>query len=104
MKEDIIIVTLLFSLVLFPLTACHHRSSSFLLYTTLFLLLSIVFLKNNIETYDKKDFFPWNEVNIVKKRNREDTVIDCAWRLDQKENDDIFHIDDPVISRYSNSS
>lgn len=104
MKQDIVLIALLCSLILFPFTAMIDKRSSFLLYGAVFILLSLILWKGTMERYDKMDFFPWNEVNIVRKRNREDTVVDCAWRLDQKDNDDIFHMDDPVISHYSNSS
>ena len=74
-----------------------------ILYAGVLVLLLVFYQKNKTEEmYDEMDFFPWNEVNIVKKRNRESTVIDCGWFLDQNKSDNIFKMDDPVLSPYSN--
>jgi hypothetical protein len=60
-----------------------------------------------VEEYDRMDFFPWNEANLVKKRDRDSTVIDCAWYLDQKDDNDnnnLFKLSDPTVAEYDNLS
>jgi hypothetical protein len=96
-------MVLLSSLVLFPWVAHYRHRTSLVLYTAVFCAALVYTQKYSTEHYkNKMDFFPWNEVNLVKKRSPESTVIDCAWRLDQKDNPDIFYMDDPVLSHYSN--
>lgn len=102
--NELLILLFLFSLLLFPLVACRHREMSLFLYSAVVVLLLMFYGKdeNTSETYDRMDFFPWNEANLVKKRHPNSTVIDCAWSLDQNKSDNVFQMSDPVISRYTN--
>lgn len=102
-RDDKILIALLSSIVLFPLTAYYSHRTSLFLFGVVFFLALVYHNKFVMERYDRMDFFPWNEVNIVKKRIPQSTVIDCAWRLDQKDND-IFNKSDPVLAGYSDLS
>lgn len=103
-RQEWIQILFLTSLVLFPVLAYYNKRSSMLLYAGVVIILSVSYQRNTInERYDEMDFFPWNEANIVKKRNRDSTVIDCGWFLDQNKSDNIFKMDDPVLSPYSNT-
>lgn len=59
-----------------------------------------------VKQKDKRDYFPWNEVNIVKKRSPESTVVECGWELVQigkeKEPTPNFQENDPVVHRFNN--
>lgn len=100
--NEIIIVSLLFSLLLFPVVAMFHKKTAIFLYYAVGLLAIIYYMKEEKEAYDRMDFFPWNEVNLVKKRTPNSTVIDCAWYLDHNKTDNIFKMSDPVVAKYTN--
>lgn len=101
--NELIIILLLCSLLLFPLVAFTHKEKSLILYYSVFALAILYYVKEEEkENYDRMDFFPWNEVNLVKKRIPNSTVIDCAWYLDQKKSDNIFKMSDPVLAEYTN--
>lgn len=104
-RQEWLTVLFMISLFLFPTLSHYNKRSSMFLYAGVVVLLILFHQKEtkNEENYDKMDFFPWNEVNIVKKRNGESTVIDCGWFLDQDKSDNIFKMDDPVLSPYSNT-
>lgn len=104
-RQEWLTVLFIFSLILFPTLAYYNKRSSMMLYAGVVVLLIIFHEKEGgkEEMYDKMDFFPWNEVNLVKKRNGESTVIDCGWFLDQDKSNNIFKMDDPVLSPYSNT-
>jgi hypothetical protein len=61
-------------------------------------------MKDIVEKYERMDFFPWNEARLVKKRDPDSTVIDCAWYLDQNKNDNIFKLSDPIVCQDQNLS
>lgn len=103
MEKDIAIyVSLLSSLVLFPIIAYYSKNTSLLLFSAVAVCATIFHLKSITENYDRMDFFPWNEANLVKKRMPNSTVIDCAWHLDQKKSDNIFSLGDPIVAPYDN--
>lgn len=104
-RQEWLTVLFIFSLFFFPTLAYYNKKSSMYLYAGVVVLLMIFHEKEAAkeEMYDKMDFFPWNEVNLVKKRNGESTVIDCGWFLDQDKSNNIFKMDDPVLSPYSNT-
>lgn len=105
-RQEQLLVLFMMSLLLFPMLVSYkNKMSSMILYAGVVVLLMIFHQKEGgkEEMYDKMDFFPWNEVNLVKKRNGESTVIDCGWYLDQDKSDNIFKMDDPVLSPYSNT-
>jgi hypothetical protein len=103
MKEPLILL-FLSSLLLFPIVASRHKEVSLFLYSAIVVLILIFYWKEDgaRESYDRMDFFPWNEANLVRKRHPNSTVIDCAWSLDQKKSDNIFQMSDPVVAPYSN--
>jgi len=103
-KDVLIIVLLMLSLILFPAIAYYNQKSSLLLFSAVFVCAVIFHFQLDKETYDRMDFFPWNEANLVKKRDRDSTVIDCAWYLDQKKSDNLFKMSDPVVAEYDNLS
>lgn len=56
------------------------------------------------EMYSKMDVFPWNEANLVIKRNPQSTVIDCEWEIDRPDENNMFCDRDKVVSRYNTNS
>ena len=100
--KEIIVITLFSSILLFPIVAFNHKDMSLFLYCAIVVLALVSYTKEEREDYNKMDFFPWNEVNLVKKRIPNSTVIDCAWYLDQNKSNDIFKMSDPVLSKYTN--
>lgn len=63
------------------------------------------YTKKKHERYERMNVFPWNEARLVVKREPVSTVIDCDYYLDDPKNDDnIFHLSDPVVSGYDNLS
>jgi len=50
------------------------------------------------ESFERPDFFPSNEVNIVQKRIPNSTVVDCRWNMVTPSFDD----SDPVYYAYNN--
>lgn len=103
-RDDIFIIILLSSILLFPLMARNNKGMSLFLFFVVFCAALVFHHKSPIEKYERMDFFPWNEVNIVKKRIPQSTVIDCAWNIDQKKDNNIFRMSDPVLFDYSNLS
>jgi len=59
-----------------------------------------------VKQKNKMDYFPWNEVNIVKKRSPESTVVECGWELVQIGKKDEptpnFQENDHVVHRFNN--
>lgn len=103
-NERILLLLLLPPLFLYPIMAYYNKRSALLLFSAVFVCAVAFHTKTSVENYERMDFFPWNEANLVKKRDRDSTVIDCEWDLDQDKNNDIFHQSDPVVSEYSNLS
>lgn len=103
-KDVSIFVLLMFSLFLFPAIAYYNKKSALLLFLAVVVGLVVFHLKSSVEKYDRMDFFPWNEANLVKKRDRDSTVIDCAWYLDQDESNNLFKLSDPSVAKYDNLS
>ena len=102
-KDISLYVLLILSLFLFPVVANYNQRSSLFLFSAVFVCASVFHLKTfTEENYERMDFFPWNEANLVKKRDPNSTVIDCAWYLDQKKNNNLFKMSDPVVSEYDN--
>ena len=105
-QQDWTLLLFLLSLCLFPVVSLYHHDASMFLYGSVCLLLIVYYQRDLVvrrEGYNKMDFFPWNEVNLVKKRHRDSTVIDCGWNLDQNKTNNIFTMNDPVLAPYSNS-
>lgn len=102
-NERILLLLLVPPLFLYPIMAYYNTYSALLMFSAVFVCAVVFHTKMSVEKYERMDFFPWNEANLVKKRYRDSTVIDCGWDLDQK-NNDIFHKNDPVVSEYSNLS
>ena len=101
-REDIALTLMVAALLLFPLAPVVF----FIIVFVLSVLMVVIPDRPTMEGYkeeDALDFFPWNEANLVRKRRPVSTVIDCAWSLDQRD-DDIFREDDPVVRGYSNLS
>lgn len=98
--DMILVLLLLAALLLHPTLVWHGRKQAACWLFVAVLVLLVCRHQQDREGYDKMDFFPWNEARIVKKRNRESTVIDCGWSLDQP-TDNIFSMDDPVIREYA---
>ena len=108
-KEDVLVLILLVvPLLLFPMLASYHRPSALFLFVGVFVCAVAFYLRSSVEEYNRMDFFPWNEANLVKKRDRDSTVIDCAWYLDQDKkkpyNNNLFRLSDPVVAGYSDLS
>lgn len=98
------ILLFLSSLLLFPIVASRHKEVSLFLYSAIVVLMLIFYFKEEeaLESYDRMDFFPWNEANLVKKRYPNSTVIDCAWYLDRQKSNNVFQMSDPVVAHYTN--
>lgn len=96
-RDDIFIIVLLLSIPLFPLL---NKKLSMLLFFVVSCSALAFHYTRPAETYERMDFFPWNEVNIVRKRIPQSTVIDCKWDLDQK-GDNVFKMSDPVVFGYT---
>lgn len=106
-KDTPIIVLLILSVVFFPCLAYYHKkkTASILFFVAFFsVLLFYLSRGDDRESYDRMDVFPWNEANLVKKRYANSTVIDCAWSLDKKKDDNIFKMSDPVVCPYDNTA
>lgn len=104
-QNDILIYfSLMSSLLLFPIFAYFNKKSALLLFVGIFLIATIFYMKDSVEKYERMDFFPWNEAKLVKKRDHDSTVIDCAWYLDQNKNDNIFKLSDPIVCGNQNMS
>lgn len=103
-KDVSIFVLLILSILLFPVIAYYNKKSALLLFSAVFVCAVVFHLRSVVEKYDRMDFFPWNEANLVKKRDRDSTVIDCAWYLDQKDNNNLFKLSDPTVAEYDNLS
>jgi len=104
-QNDILIYfSLMSSLLLFPILAYFDKKSALLLFIAVFFTMTIFYMKDIVEKYERMDFFPWNEAKLVKKRDRDSTVIDCAWYLDQEKNDNIFKLSDPIVCGNQNLS
>jgi len=104
-KDVSIFVLLTLSILLFPIIAYYNKKSALLLFSAVFVCAVVFHLRSIVEKYDRMDFFPWNEANLVKKRDRDSTVIDCAWYLDQKDNNNnLFKLSDPTVAEYDNLS
>lgn len=103
-RDDVWVMLLLSGLLLHPLMVWHKRDwAAMLLFVAVFVQVVMMACRRSKERFkqDKMDFFPWNEARIVRKRARDSTVIDCGWSLDRKD-DNIFHMDDPVVRGWSN--
>jgi hypothetical protein len=101
-KDIPIYISLISSIALFPVIAYYNKQTALLLFFAVFICAIAFHLRSHTEKYERMDFFPWNEANLVKKRHPNSTVIDCAWKLDQKKSDNIFQMSDPIIAEYDN--
>lgn len=100
-RDDIFIIVLMSSIPLFLLLGkAGMKVSSLLLFFVVSCSALYFHYTSSAEKYERMDFFPWNEVNIVKKRIPQSTVIDCKWDLDQK-GDNLFKMSDPVVFGYT---
>lgn len=103
-NEQIFFILLVAPVFLFPIMASFNKRSALLLFSAVFVCVVFFYLRTSVENYERMDFFPWNEANLVRKRDRDSTVIDCEWDLDRDKDNNIFHVSDPVVSGYSNLS
>lgn len=102
--NDTRIIVLMLAIVLFPILAFFNKKSSLLLFFVVFVAMVVFSTEESIEKYERMNFFPWNEANLVNKRDRDSTVIDCAWRMDKEEKNSIFTLNNPMVCNYNNLS
>ena len=77
-------------------------SFTILVSTTIYISLRQNCLLPEREDFKNRwDYFPWNEANIVFKK-QESTVVDCAFKTDASNKNEIIYT--PVIFPYSNLS
>lgn len=102
-KNTSIIIVLMLSVLLFPCLVYYDKKTAPILFFVVFFSVLLYYLREERETYDRMDVFPWNEANLVKKRDPNSTVIDCAWFLDKNKDNNIFKMSDPVVCPYNNT-
>lgn len=102
-------ILFLIFVILFPLVVIYSgKNQPFILFAVIVCILIAYRWKCKMnsteEEYERMGHFPWNEARLVRKRIPDSTTIDCGWSLDQKMQDNIFRMDDPVVADYSNQS
>ena len=102
--ESIIgVVILIFGVYVVLNTSPTFTILSFVVCSVVLIAVLIVATRQK-EAYSKMDVFPWNEANLVIKRNPQSTVIDCEWDIDRPDENNIFCDRDKVVSRYNTDS
>lgn len=100
-STDVLLLSLLL-VVLFTIVSSKILVVSYILCSVGLIILLIVSTRQR-ESYSRMDVFPWNEANLVVKRNPNSTVIDCNWDFEPGSNDKYFCFSDPVVRPYSNT-
>lgn len=68
----------------------------------------VIMMARRREGFERGNYFPWNEVNVVRKRVPGSTVVECSWSYVRDARHGFatpsFAESDPVIFPWSNVS